>query len=152
MSFAEIPGFYFTLDVVLRAIFPQNLNLMQQPQHRWLPTALLSSNHYMYLCFAWPGLLTSKLCTWFRVRDWIFPRMAEESQKFDKLVADLKCSLDTHAPEDGFYAAMQTATDPISQQRYPEAEIWKEVKMLTRAGKGSSRESSTTLPRSSNET
>jgi len=65
--------------------------------------------------------------------------MAEESQKFDKLVADLKRSLDTHAPEDGFYAAMQTATDPISQQRYPEAEIWKEVKMLTRAGERSSR-------------
>jgi hypothetical protein len=62
--------------------------------------------------------------------------MAEESHKFEMLVEDLKCSLDTHDPEDGFYAAMRTAKDPLSQQGYPEDEIWKEAQMFTRAGEG----------------
>jgi hypothetical protein len=71
--------------------------------------------------------------------------MAEESHKFDKLVEELKRSLDTHALEDGFYSAMRAAKDPLSQDGYPETEVERELKMLMRAGEGIYRHDSSTM-------
>ena len=130
-ALTESSGFCFTLDVVVGCIFPRNLNLMGQLQNRWLLSALLDSNHYMYLCFAWPALLDSG---WSRLRDWLFPQMVEQSQKFEDMMVDLFHGLRNEPHEDGFYAAMQTAKDLLTEQSYSEDSIRREVKMLTRAG------------------
>lgn len=89
----------------------------------------------MYLHFAWPELFASNLCTWFRVRDWLFPRMGEESRQFESLAAKLVRSLEMSLPSSRFYSALQAAKDPISKQGYSEADIRKELKSLTRSGK-----------------
>jgi hypothetical protein len=134
-SLAKTSGSFFTLDVMMTTIYSKNLDLMRRPQYRWLVSAFLDSNRYMYLHFAWPELFASKFCTWFRVRDWLFPRMAEESRHFETLAAELIQGLETDLSKKEFYTALLSARDPMSKQGYPKLDIRKELKSLTRSGK-----------------
>lgn len=129
------PGFYFMLDVVMAAVFAQNLNLTGCSEARWLPSALLDGNHYMYLRFAWPSLFMSRLFKQSLLRDWMFPKMALESQKFEDIAARFIRELKDRSTEHGFYTALCTASDLKTGESFSEVEIWRELKMLTRAGK-----------------
>ncbi len=128
-------AFYFTLDVFIGQIYGHHLNLMEQTQFRWLTSALIDGNHYMYLCFACPSLFGSRLATWLRLRDWIFPTMADESRKFDRMVADLVCKQRECPAKWDFYKALRMVKDPRTGNAYPEEEIGRELKMTTRAGR-----------------
>lgn len=118
----------------MTTIYSKSLDLMRRSKYRWLVSAFLDSNRYMYLHFAWPELFASKFCTWLRVRKWLFPRMAEESRQFETLATELIQGLETNHPENEFYTALLSARDPISKQGYSESDIRKELKSLTRSG------------------
>lgn len=119
----------------MMALYSSNLDLMRQSRHRWLMSSFSDSNHYMYLHFAWPGFFASKFCAWFRVRDWLYPKMAGQSRRFELLATELIDDLERTRPSEGLLEALLSARDPISKQSYPKEEVHRELKMLTRAGK-----------------
>lgn len=121
----------------MQSIYSKNLNLMRCRRHRWLTGALLDANHYMYLCYTWPGLLMSKFCRWISLRERLYPQMAAQAKEFDLMVENLIQEVQAYPREKGFYAAVSCAKDPQTGRRYPEEEIWRELKMLTRAGEAS---------------
>ena len=88
----------------------------------------------MYLCFAWPSLFASKIGTWLHLRDLIYPKMDTESSKFEEIVAELIQEVKANPSESAFYTAVQAVKDPHTGQPYPGTEIWRELRMLTRAG------------------
>lgn len=61
--------------------------------------------------------------------------MATQAKSFDLMVEDLICEVQTNSEAKGFYAAVSATKDPQTGRGYPEEEIWRELKMLTRAGR-----------------
>jgi cytochrome P450 len=132
-----VQAYFYSLDVISDLIFGQSLGLLKKPDFRWLVQALADGNRYMYLQFAWPEVLKSRLAFWVNPSRWIFPSMSRESESFARLSSYFREQRRSMAggmqSRKDITAALEAAVNP-SGQRMTEHEIWTEALMLLRAG------------------
>ncbi len=91
----------------------------------------------MYLEFAWPSVLKSKLAYWVRPSKLIFHQMDREGEEFVRLACQFRNerkSVENVAAGESVASFLETAVDPKTKMLLSEDEIWTEVLTLVRAG------------------
>lgn len=133
-----IQAYFYSLDVISDLIFGHSFGLLKKPDYRWLTHALADGNRYMYLQFAWPEILKSKLASWVNLSGWIFPAMVSEGEAFARLSCDFqklrRSTATSTKPRGDITSALEEAVDPKTRTKMAEHEIWTEALLLIRAG------------------